>query len=172
MQFYARDIMSDHPITVRPELTAEELVDLLTTNNIGGAPVVNADGILIGVVSLSDVLTNGGILDLWATGYFHTPTPLEEAVDQAGYQIEALTTGFVSDCMSPHVHTANPDTSVESLARTMFDQRIHRMIIVSPQEDRPIGVVSTFDLLKLMAAQDRRSDQQAPSRASGAAFDV
>lgn len=169
MQFYARDIMSDHPITVRPEMTSEELVDLLVGNNIGGAPVVNQDGILIGVISLMDVLKNGGILDLWATGYFNA-SHAETMLDEAGFQIEAITTGFVSDCMTYQVHTAYPDTTVEELARLMFEQRIHRLIIVDHHEDRPIGVVSTFDLLKLMAAKDAAHPAVTQPGVGGAQF--
>jgi CBS domain-containing protein len=46
-----RDIMTKDVVAVRPETTLAEAVQVLTEHHIGGAPVVSADGALVGVIS-------------------------------------------------------------------------------------------------------------------------
>lgn len=46
--------------------------------------------------------------------------------------------------------TVSPDTPVRNLATRMIDARIHRIIVVDEQQ-RPIGVVSSTDVLALVA---------------------
>jgi acetoin utilization protein AcuB len=45
------DIMSRKPVTVAPDLTIEEATSILLKNNFSGAPVVNSDGKVIGLIS-------------------------------------------------------------------------------------------------------------------------
>ena len=52
--FLARDIMSSTVVTVTPERSVQEAVDLLITYDISGLPVVTADGQLVGIFSVVD----------------------------------------------------------------------------------------------------------------------
>ncbi len=52
----AHDLMTRDPITVRQETTIGELCDLLQVKNINGAPVVDAGGRLVGVVTQEDII--------------------------------------------------------------------------------------------------------------------
>src|SRR5688572_24908905 len=51
----ARDVMNREVLTVRVDLSVRELAAFLTENQISGAPVVDREGRLVGVVSLTDV---------------------------------------------------------------------------------------------------------------------
>ncbi len=46
-----RDIMSEPVVAVRPETTLAEAMEILTQLHAGGAPVVSANGTLIGIIS-------------------------------------------------------------------------------------------------------------------------
>jgi tRNA nucleotidyltransferase (CCA-adding enzyme) len=46
-----RDIMSEPVVAVRPETTLAEAMEILTQLHVGGAPVVSANGTLIGIIS-------------------------------------------------------------------------------------------------------------------------
>jgi acetoin utilization protein AcuB len=50
-----RQIMSASPRTVAPDTTLEETAELLTMSKISGAPVCTAAGVLVGVITLSDI---------------------------------------------------------------------------------------------------------------------
>src|SRR5258706_532855 len=52
----ARDLMTATPITVSETTTVGELCDLLQEKNINGAPVVDRDGRLVGVVTQEDII--------------------------------------------------------------------------------------------------------------------
>ena len=54
----AKDIMNPSVISVEENLSVHELANFFTEKMISGAPVVNKDGKLVGVVSLSDIVRN------------------------------------------------------------------------------------------------------------------
>lgn len=49
-------LMSSDVISVDSEADAAEIVDLMLDNKIGAVPVVDADGLLVGIISYIDVL--------------------------------------------------------------------------------------------------------------------
>jgi CBS domain-containing protein len=54
-----RDVMTRFVLTVRSDWSVEELKGFLIEHGISGAPVVNAAGEVVGVVSATDVLRQG-----------------------------------------------------------------------------------------------------------------
>ncbi|MGD0154196.1 MAG: CBS domain-containing protein, partial [Thermacetogeniaceae bacterium] len=52
----ARDIMNKNVITVQEDASIEELARVLTENHISGAPVVNKEGKLVGIVTDADLI--------------------------------------------------------------------------------------------------------------------
>jgi acetoin utilization protein AcuB len=70
MKIKVKDIMTRDVITVPPDYTVEETAQVLQKNRISGAPVVDADGQLIGTITQTDLFRvlisltgvgNGGI---------------------------------------------------------------------------------------------------------------
>src|SRR5918994_7417679 len=51
----AADVMNTQVLAVRPEMTVHELAAFLTENQITGAPVLDRQGRLVGVVSETDI---------------------------------------------------------------------------------------------------------------------
>jgi CBS domain-containing protein len=151
MQFYAKDIMSTHLVTVRPEMTAREAMELFTVNRISGAPVVDGSGRLKGVITASDILRASLEWPDPMSSYFLREPILEEELSRHGFHLEHINEDLVDNLMSREVFKAHPDTPVADLALKMFKARIHRVIVVDPSDQAPQGVVTTFDLLKLLA---------------------
>ncbi len=50
-----KDIMSKEPITVHTELTIEETAQILMDKNISGAPVIDDDDIVVGIISKTEL---------------------------------------------------------------------------------------------------------------------
>jgi len=67
--------------------------------------------------------------------------------------VEKLPTDEVRQFMTPDPVTAQAATSIRDLARMMIDAHIHRVIVVD-EGRRPIGVVSSTDLLAVLAYSD------------------
>ncbi|RMF19608.1 MAG: CBS domain-containing protein, partial [Candidatus Dadabacteria bacterium] len=51
-----RDYMTEHPVTLPPDMAITEAIAILVKNKISGATVVNGDGKIIGVLSEIDCL--------------------------------------------------------------------------------------------------------------------
>ncbi len=56
----ARDIMATEVVTVKPDTSVSELSKVLAFHRISGAPVVSAEGKLVGVVSEGDLIVKQG----------------------------------------------------------------------------------------------------------------
>ena len=71
-------------------------------------------------------------------------------VDWQIVEMEKLPNDEVRQFMTPDPVTVKPETSIRTLARMMIDAHIHRVIVVD-NERRPIGIVSSTDLLATLA---------------------
>jgi len=74
-------------------------------------------------------------------------------VDWQVVDVEKLPTEEVREFMTPDPVMAKPNTPLRVLARMMIDAHIHRIIIVD-EEQRPIGIVSSTDLLATLAGSN------------------
>ena len=86
------------------------------------------------------------------TGGRHTAVCLQPSGVLSDWQqvTENLPVSAVRRYMTADVVTVGPQTPLPELARTMIDAHIHRVIVVD-EERKPIGVVSSTDLLAAMA---------------------
>ena len=57
----------------------------------------------------------------------------------------------VRDVMTPVIHNVPVTASVAEAARLMVDQHIHRLIVTQGKE--PVGIITSLDLLKVVAGQ-------------------
>ena len=55
-QRFVRELMSRDPITVEEEADIDAVITLLVEHRIGAVPVVDLDGVLVGIVSTIDIL--------------------------------------------------------------------------------------------------------------------
>jgi CBS domain-containing protein len=154
----AKDLMSRQLVTVQEDTTVAELVTVLIEREISGAPVVAASGKLVGVVALSDVaglVPGGGAIapdraspNAYVRGWEDVVNPDE--LRQLHVEDAGLTVG---DIMKTTVTTVAPDASVAEMAAAMVQGHIHRVVVT--EKGRPVGIVSSMDLLKLLAGRGR-----------------
>ncbi len=116
----ARDVMSGTVLTVRDDVTLEQVAAVLAENEISGAPVEDDEGSLLGVVSVTDVNRSAAEPRL-----------------------------TVRQIMTPVADTVSEETPVAEIARIMVANHYHRVIVT--RREKPVGVVSSMDLLKLIA---------------------
>jgi CBS domain-containing protein len=86
------------------------------------------------------------------TGGRHTAVCLQPNGVLTDWQqvTENLPVSAVGRYMTADIVTVGPQTPLPKLARTMIDAHIHHVIVVD-EERKPIGVVSSTDLLAAMA---------------------
>ncbi len=118
-----RDFMDTVVPTVRPDMPILEAVDFLLSNHVTGAPVVNADGTLLGMLTEKDCLR------LLSTG-----------VDGD------LPTGTVKDFMTTKTDSVAPDMNVYFVAGLFLGANYRRFPVV--EKGKLVGAITRFDILK------------------------
>jgi CBS domain-containing protein len=152
----ARDIMNPKVVTVRDDLTVQELATFLTENEISGAPVLNEKGKLVGVVSVTDIAecAGEGAGTVWdgPNPHFHLPGSEGRLTPGDLRQMHIENEGpLVRQIMTPTVYTIPEGTAVAQIAKTMISGRIHRLLVT--RRARVVGIITTLDMLKLLVAR-------------------
>jgi CBS domain-containing protein len=147
----ARDVMTVEVVKVPVDLTVAELAEIFMENEISGAPVVDEDGALVGVVSVSDIARRSsgeagvdseqGNPEFYVRGWEEKYTP--EEFRQLRVQEGNLT---VRELMTPAIFTVAEDDPISEVARTLVDGHIHRVLVTRGHE--AVGIISSLDLLR------------------------
>jgi CBS domain-containing protein len=157
----AKDVMTADPVCVSPSTGIRELARVFEEHEISGAPVVNQEGRVIGVVSKTDLIRrcSEGTDDIPPAYLFEVLSDQGEGEETSEVMPEPLI--CVEDFMTEDPLMVAPDLSAGAVARLMFDRRIHR-VIVADDEQFPVGMITSLDLLGLFP-----SPRDAPARSSG-----
>ena len=145
----AADLMTTPVRTIPQETSLREAAHLLTRDSISGAPVVDADGRCIGVLSSSDFVTwagkdgNGKAI--------HFIAPWGEMID-----IDDSPDNEIRHYMTAQPVTVAPTAPIGELAQKMVDAHIHRVLVVVDQ-NRPQGIVTSTDILAAVARAAQRA---------------
>jgi CBS-domain-containing membrane protein len=151
----AEDLMTREVLTLPSYLSLRAAAHELVRAAVSGAPVTDADGCCIGVLSVTDLVH---YLDHAAEGVRYRHGGACVCSDWQIIDPEVLPSDSVLSYMTKDVVTAEPETRAGELARRMLDAHIHRIIITDEQR-RPVGIVSSTDILAAVAAEDlRRQD--------------
>lgn len=149
----ARDIMQTHVVAVSPEEPLLEVQRLFVEEEISGAPVIDEDGRVLGVLSSTDLLR---AVSEEEQGAAATPQYFRELVEFSGPDWGMVPEDFqnrlaqltAADAMSEQVISVGPDAGIAEIARTLRFHRIHRVLV--QQDGRLLGLVSGFDLIGLL----------------------
>ena len=134
-----KDVMTTNVVAVRSDASHREMAALLRAHRISGLPVVDAGGIVVGVVSESDLLTTraGDGRPGWLPRRKHVATGKLTA----------------ADLMTEPAVTTSPDELVSSVARLMSERRLRRLPVVD-RRGRLVGIVCRSDVLSVFSRPD------------------
>lgn len=151
-----RDYMERMVITFSPDDSIFDVAEVFSKLNISGAPVVDGEGNVVGVISETDVVkfmkAGLGPAKLLKThpGVSITFTVLD--LVRKGLKIKKelrmVKRIKVKDVMSNRVISINPDADVFEAAELMEKNKIHRLIVT--EGGKLIGIISKADLLRAL----------------------
>ena len=152
MPMQARSIMQSHVVTVSPDDPLANVQRLFFEEEINGAPVVEDSGQLVGVITSRDLLRAAAEEHdeaLGVPGFFHeVPEILGGELGDGEGLTDRLSGRRVSEHMTTSLVTVPPEASVAVVARTLRENRIHRVLVV---DGRTLaGIISSFDLVALL----------------------
>ena len=174
-----RHIMREDVVTVSPDTSVRELSRLLADEEISGAPVVDGNGSLLGVVSSTDVVRLAAddasvrLTSLPVRSKSTAPVDPVDPDDPEGPEVDPF--GFflpedspygneelikqfaeseldsvtVADIMTPVTFSVEPTATLRELAQFLVRGRIHRAVVVEGERLR--GIVTSGDVLQAVA---------------------
>ena len=148
----AAELMSPNPVSIRADAPVRDAVLLLNDRHFHAAPVIDAAGRPVGVVSQADILAHDRETVTFARRLpdFYTPHELAAAAGEdlpEGFQVEQVDPTPVSAIMTPAVFSVRPDAPAAEVVEQMLLLNVHRLFVV----DRAgvlVGVISTMDVLR------------------------
>ncbi len=124
-----RDVMHEGVITCRPDTPVTDVIETMNQHDVSALVVVDREGYAVGVISRTDLVNAG-----FVAPYLH---------HFRGMTAEHL--------MSSPVIAVAPDTPVTDAVALIREKRIHRLVVVRPEDPdhlRPVGILSMTDLVR------------------------
>jgi len=164
MGYTASDIMSKEVLCVTKDADLRDLAKLFLAKRITGAPVLDRNGDLCGVISQTDLLFYQLSRDdeLVVTSDFYQSARVEGRSLAKGFQIEDVNTAKVEEVMTPVVHAVVQTASVDSVARLMIRRHIHRVIVRRGR--KVVGIISALDVLRVFGGQKAKPKPRAKAK--------
>jgi CBS domain-containing protein len=143
--------MTTEVITVSPQTKVLDLARLLAQHKINGAPVVDDQGRLLGIVTQSNLIDRAKkfelphvvtILD--AHFYLERPSTFKK-------NLEKLMGNLVSDIMTAPPVTITADLEVDEIATIMANKNIHTLPVL--EGDKLIGIIGKIDIIRALGQE-------------------
>jgi len=153
----AEELMSREVLTLTPWMSVQSAARALAQAHIGGAPVVDERGQCVGVFSLTDYSRRARSDQGEAPSEPPVPGCVCSDWEVVQEQWQTLPADIVKRYMTPDPVLVPPQTPLGELARLMVDAHIHRLIVAA-EDRRPIGIVSSTDVLAAVTRAAREAD--------------
>lgn len=157
----AADVMVRNVITISPEGTVGEVADLLLAHRISALPIADADGKVVGLISEGDLLRRSEI-----GTERHRTQWLKWIKFQKTLAIDFVKSHSrrVSDVMTRHVISVEPDTPLDEVATILEENGIKRVLVMD--NGKLVGILTRANLVQALAAaykkiEPRRADDSA-----------
>lgn len=138
-----KDIMTTQVVTVGPDSSIIEIIDLLVEHKISGVPVVNGEGKVIGLVTEYDLIYKKRLPVSPFLMYHYGEYALEKIPEN---QKKNLCQAKAADVMTKNVISASEEASVEEVVTLMVEKRVKRVPVL--KGNKLVGIVSRRDVLK------------------------
>lgn len=148
-----KEIMTTDVVKLNGYMSVRQAADLLATRNISGAPVVDNDGKLIGILTETDILRSVEeaanemhmvFPSIHAMGVMFEMSKGEKEILKA-FEEQANT--VVMDVMTKTVMTCTPDTTLNEVATTFVEKGINRLPVVD-EEGSLVGIIARGDIVR------------------------
>lgn len=137
--------MNRHVITVQPDTSVADAIQLMIGQRISGLPVTDASGRLVGILSEADLVQRVELgtapqRPAWLEFLRGPGQVADDYVHTHGRRVD--------DVMTRHVITVTQATPLDEVAQIMRSKRIKRLPVVA--DERVVGIISRSDLLRAL----------------------
>jgi CBS domain-containing protein len=140
------ELMNPDVVCARPDMTIGAVARLLATRGVSGAPVVDAGGRVLGIVTQNDLVRHATRrVTVAEAGRFVTDE--DDYGDLAGLPAD-LSATLVEKVMSAPVFSVSRNSSVAVAAHIMRERHVHRLVVT--EQGRLVGMISALDLMRVV----------------------
>jgi len=147
------DVMTREVATIHPETPLGEVVRMLLDRDFRGLPVVDAAGMLVGIVTNRDLVERGGL-----TARLELLGVLGGAALERELAVSGARARTAAEVMTREVIHVGPHDTLSQAAHLMAERRVKRLPVVD-QHGVLMGILSRVDVLRTMG-----EDYHAPAR--------
>lgn len=144
------EVMTRDVVTLAPDDSFEHAADVLTEHRIGAAPVVDAEGRLVGILEDEDLIVSEAKLHApTVISFLDMEIVLPSERRRFEEELRRAVGATVGDVMSREVLTAAPGDSLEDVATMMHDHDASHVPVVD--DGRLVGIVARGDIIRHLA---------------------
>lgn len=154
MTVLAYEIMTPSIKAVPQSWTMDRLARFLTDNEITGSPVTDDTGEIVGIATLKDITEFRWNASRHRAEPDLTPDEQQEArrLRMAIFEEMGKVPVEVRDIMTPSVLSVDEQTPVRRIADIMMREHLHRIFVT--KDDKITGIITTYDMLKLISDKE------------------
>ena len=160
----AEDLMTANPLSIQETLTAREARNFFIDKAISGAPVIDAAGRPVGVLSQTDLLIHdredpstpvaGRRASAEAEEGTVTPDSLRRQPEAGAAVGGGATHTLVREVMTPGVFSVGRHAPIERVIADLCGLNVHRLFVVDAAGVL-VGVISAMDVLRHLVPMSR-----------------
>lgn len=153
-QIPVSQVMTVEVLTFAPDDRAYEAMEEMVRRGIDGAPVVDDQGTVVGMLSTGDLIVQQSRLHFpTVLSIFGATIELPSTKRHFEEDLRKSLGGTVADVMQPDPITIGVDDSVEEAATLLHEHDVSRLPVVG--DGGLVGIVARFDILRAIISADK-----------------
>lgn len=147
-----RDLMTTDVVTFAPTDDVHGAMRQMIVRDIDGAPVVDAEGTIVGLLSTADLIVEEARMHLPTVitllgAYIELPSSKRKF----DADVEKALGSTVGEVMGDPTPTIAPDDTVEAAASIMHEQQVDRLPVVDDGDI--VGIIARKDIVRAIVAE-------------------
>lgn len=144
-----RDVMTTNLVTVHSEDTIKQATVKFALSGISGAPVVDNDGRLVGILSETDILElvmkHQDKLRMEQPSLHMLSMPFDRGEEDVREVVAKISETPVKEVMTRAVLTVSPDAQIIETVERMIEKKVNRVPVI--EKDTLVGIVTRGDII-------------------------
>jgi CBS domain-containing protein len=153
-----RDVMTTEVVSFTHDQNVNEAMQQLVAENVDAGPVIDAEGVVVGLLSTGDLIVEEARLHFpTIVNFFGVNVTMPFSERKLDESVEKALGATVGEVMTADPVTVGPDDTIEDAATAMHDHDVSRLPVVAP-DGRLLGIIARGDIVRALVRERETSD--------------